>query len=944
MKFLNRFILRSFDIRKGEFVPAILLQLNIFLIILTFITLKPTVNSLFLSKFSVQQLPYAFILLAVFAGIVSLFYSKILSKISLSKMMMYTNGSGILFLIGFGILLQLRIAEEIVLYLLYIWLSVFVALASSQFWILTNIVFSVREAKRLFGFIGAGAIAGGIMGGYLASILANIISSKNIMFIAAIFLVFCLPITNSLWRNHVLPKLTHFQQKKRIPGIASNPIAIIKKSRYLSLIAGIVGLGVVVSKLVDYQFSAIVTSKINNPDDLTAFFGFWFSTFNVISLVIQLFLTRRVVGVYGVGVSLLILPVGISIATLLLLFLPVLWVVIFLQLNDASLKNSLNRTAIELLSLPIPMEIKSRVKTFIDVFVDKGATGIAGILLIFVINGLQLPAMYINLAILLLIAFWIHLAYQIRLEYLKSLQAKLLDLNENQDKRHFDISNKSVFEGIIKILELGTEKQVLYMLKKVQEFKDKRLFPSIKKLLIHSSGKIRAAALQNLYLYKHPVIVDDVKLMIEDTDPDVKIQAMEYLIAHSPENRIALINEYIENEDHRINGAALLSLAIQSRNNPEMRKIFKTVSRIQEKIDYLKVIDDTGLKESYKANILCAMGHANIPQFYPFVQQKLDDKNIEVAKEAIMAAGNTLSPFFIDHLLNCLMNNDLRDVAAVALANYGKEIIHSLSGIVNNPETNVELVRKLPLIIEKIGSQPSVDFLFKLLQFEDVAVRLEALRSLNELKIKFPYIEVNKKPVVKLIIEEANLYLDTLGVLYAQSNIDPNAFTISNENLQNDRILDARKSLIELLERRLDGILERIFRLLGLTYPPQEIFPIYDGIRNKNPDFRVNAVEFLDNLLEINLKRILMPIIETALMEEISREAIENLGINLPDDHQCFTMLMEGKDVKIKMAVLYLIAQLGDKKFLPLVQQYITSDNQKIKDFALRTSDALTCF
>ena len=50
---------------------------------------------------------------------------------------------------------------------------------------------------------------------------------------------------------------------------------------------------------------------------------------------------------------------------------------------DGSLKQSINKAAIELLIMPISPEIKNQTKTFIDVFVDSLATGIIGLALIF---------------------------------------------------------------------------------------------------------------------------------------------------------------------------------------------------------------------------------------------------------------------------------------------------------------------------------------------------------------------------------------------------------------------------------------------------------------------------------------------------------------------------------------------------------------------------------
>ena len=934
MEFVRRLLLKSFDIRKGEFVPALLLLLNIFLIILVYIILKPTVSALFLSKFGVQQLPYAFILVALFAGIVSLFYSKILLKISLNKLVLYTNTSSVCIMLSFGVLLQLGIAESFVLYAFYIWLSIFAVLATSQFWMLSNIIFSVREAKRLFGLIGAGAIAGGILGGYLASILAKLISSDNIVFVAAGLLLLCLPITKYLWKWYVEKKLNSFQQTKRLTRVVSNPFSIVKKSKYLSLIAGIVGLAVIVSKLVDYQFSSFVISKIKDPDELTAFFGFWFSTFNLFSLAIQLFVTRRIIGVYGVGASLLVLPIGISIATLFLMFMPVLWVAVFLQLNDASLKNSLNRSAVELLSLPIPLEIKSRVKTFIDVFVDRGATGIAGILLIFVIKGLHLPAIYINILIILLIVFWVYLASKIRLEYIKSFQEKLTDPKDDA-ALPLDLSKKSVFDGIIGVLNNGSESQVLYMLEKTYEMVDQRLFSSIQSHLKHPSGKVREAALNNLYHYRSPMIIDEIKAMLSDNELGVKIKVMEYLIARSsPDERVALVKEFIENSDPGTSSTALVTLAIQSKNNLEWQRIFQIRDRISEKIIQLDQMAEGVLKNAYLLNIIAAIGHARIEDFYSFLKEHFTNEDKKVVSQTIIAAGNSINPLFIPQLLENLLNNDQRNHSATALANYGEGLIKSLEEIVSNVNTDIELVRRVPLVVERIGFQASIDFLFKLLSFEDVRVRLEALRSMNKLKIEYPFLKINNKSVVKLITKEANLYLKTLAVLYNQNLIE-------EKSPSSDNIIDARRSLTNILEARLDGTLERIFRLIGLKYPSEEILPVFDGIRTKDSDFRTNAIEYLDNLLELDLKKILMPIIETALMDEVSKEIIESFNVDKMDDVQCFTSLMEGYDVKIKLAIFHLIGQLKEQRFLPLVKQYVASENKKVRDFAQKTADEL---
>jgi AAA family ATP:ADP antiporter len=217
---------------------------------------------------------------------------------------------------------------------------------------------------------------------------------------------------------------------------------------------------------------------------------------------------------------------------------------------------------------------------------------------------------------------------------------------------------------------------------------------------------------------------------------------------------------------------------------------------------------------------------------------------------------------------------------------------------------------------------------------------MEALRSLNNLKINHPQLRFHHKLVIKRVLDEAHLYLETLVALYAQITAFENEAE-SPGKVQNEKEFDARQSLVDLLERRLDGNLERIFRLLGLKYPPDDILTIYQGLQSKKPDMRINAVEFLDNLLETNLKRVLVPIVETALLDNISEDTIKSLNVKVPEEAECLSMLLAGKDTKIKLAVLYLITQIGNPHYIPLIEQYLNDENPKVRTFTQQALNEL---
>lgn len=940
-KYVTHLLRNLFDIREGEYRRAILMQMNIFLLISTLLIVKPAVNGLFLAKLGAENLPNAFVLVAIFAGLISLYYSRILSRIPLNLIITRTLTWSVISLISFGILLRFNFLEGWVLYLFYIWVAIFAVLSASQFWILANIVFNPREAKRLFGFIGAGAIAGGIFGGYLTSAIAEWIGSENLPYVAAFLLVFCIPITQTIWKQEVLPTQTKFQRKKRIKGFGSNPLALIRKSKHLTYLAIIIGIGVIVAKLVDYQFSAIASAKILNPDDLTAFFGFWFSTFNVISLVIQLFVTRRVVGVFGVGTSLFILPFGIMLGAFLVLIFPELWAVIFIKLIDGSLKQSVNKSATELMALPIPVEIKNQTKSFIDVFVDSAATGISGLILIFLVNGLDLSTRFISLMILVLIVAWIHYSRKIRLEYINSFKLKVEQNKDHHEKKKpLDLSNESVLSGLIKVLQKGTEKQLIYILRKIKEMPDDRLFENVCNLIDHPSGLVRAEALVCLYYFNIRENVAKILPLINDPDQQVKIAAFDYLITHSRDKRDELLWKYLHEKDYRVRGAALVSLALETRNNPNLKLTFDLEGRIDKKIKSLGGLKDPDELKFRKLNILKAIGHANLPGYYHTIIDFMVDEDPEIVSQAIMSAGNTMSPDFINEISLFLSQDRYKETARTALLNYGSSIVDTFAEIIRNETWSIELIYSIPSIIEKIGTQQSAELLFQLLDHHDIGLKMEALRSLNNLKVNHPQLRFHHKDVIRRILEEAHLYTETLAVLYAQiTAIDMEETGADHEKLHKQS--EARKGLVNLLERRLDGNLERIFRLLGLKYPAEDILTIYQGLLSKKPDMRINAVEFLDNLLTTNLKKILVPIVETALMESISEKAIKNLNLKIPDEFECLSMLLTGKDMKINMAVLYLISQLENRKYIPLVAQFTQHENLKINTFATQVLNGL---
>jgi len=927
---LRTIIQKVFDVREGEFKVSFLMTAYIFLIIAVLLVIKPTVNALFLSEIGVEQLPIAFLLVALTAIVSSFAYSKALNKFSLRKIIETTLVSSVTVLICLGLLLRFNLANGWVLYFFYVWVAIYAVLSASQFWVLANMVFNVREAKRLFGFIGSGAILGGIFGGYATSLLAPFVDSEILLFLAALLLLFCIPLLRSIWGLRVA-KLNIYKQKKRTVSFSEKPLALIKKSKHLTYISLIVAVSVLVAKLVDYLFSDFASTAIPDTEELTSFFGFWFSTFNLLSLMVQLFFTQRIVGIWGVGFSLFLLPFGIFLGAAMFFIMPELSVVIVIKAMDGILKQSVHKSATELLSLPLPFDLKNKTKSFIDVVVDSIATGLAGFVLIFIVQAFALPSVYIVGIILILVVVWVFFIFKVRKEYFKTFRNNLLHITEKTNKT-LDVNTKkvSVIKGMQSVFQNGTEEQIIFMLGKLMEINDKRFLKDVQALLEHPSTKVRAEAIKNLYFLNPGAMVSNVNELLSTHDDNLTLATLDYLIMHAQKNSQMVFDTYLDHKNSRLADAALFCLARETRDNHSLKAIYNLKRRIQEKIDAHTA--GTG-DASTLPLLLKTIGHSNINQFYSFIKKHFKNSDPKVVGAAIESAGLSLSEVLVQDLIAFLPQKEYRWIAIDALRNYGNTMLSVLTQSAKERLAPIETCRFIPMAMKSFNSQAAVTHLFELLNDPDLSIRLEVIRALSDLRKSNYELIFDNYRVVALIYDECKLYHLTLSAMHSQIIVAYRNRKRSHKEISLEE-RDARASLLELLERRLDAGLERIFKLLGLKYVQRDVEIAYQSLLSDKEIARTNAIEFLDNLLSGNLKRTLLPIIEESALDISSEEVLQKIKHKIPTEHECFQLLLQGNDLKVKLAVLYLIKQQQEKKYIPILEQESKSDDLKVRAFA----------
>ena len=917
------------------------MQLYIFVIITVLLMVKPTVNALFLSKLGAENLPYGYLLVAVVAVATSYFYTRFVKRHSLLKI---TISTLVIFSISFLILaalLQFSTLSEFSLFGYYLGVALFAVISTSQFWVLANMVFNAREAKRLFGFIGAGAIAGGIFGGYLTSIIASEFGKQYVVFSSSLLLLCCIPILIRIWKLRVnkLNVYVRSQRKESDNFFENSSLKIIFKSKHLTYLALITGISVIVAKLIDFQFSDFANKAILDSDKLTSFFGFWFSSFNVVALCTQLFWTNKILSRVGVASTLLILPFSIALGCLLFLTFPELWVLVIIKGFDGSFKQSINKAAIELSIMPIPLDIKNQAKSYIDVAVDSIATGFAGLLLLFLVRKLQLSSSYVTVIILFFVFIWILLIYKLREAYFNSFRSNIQNILNESGNLDFQKKREKTVTVARKILKQGNEDEILKLLEYTGSSKINALKHDIIRLLKHPSSKVKAAAINQFYLFDKGTALDDVKKLVHDTDDNLVLTALTYLLNHSSFGKYEFFQLYLNHKNQSISDAALLCLARETSSNDKLAKLFNLDDRIRSRITTLGFTDINNLEKDI-AKLLITIAETGNPEYYTFIYKHLESENQYIVKHAIKAAGITAESEFLPKLFELGIEKNLRKATIKALRRYGTKIIDHILILIKNDNLPNNLALLTPKIIGSFKSQKAVSVLIKLLRSKDVNIRLEASKVLNTLSIKSSELNLNKRVLKKHIHRESKFYKRTWSAIASLKFIIEETSSTSEISDFDRELIKARQKILDILFVQAETSFTCIFNLLSIIYDQSDIKITYTALKTKHQDARLNALEFLDNLLQNELKQIILPLVEHYVLDPSKLEN-SDIELQIMAEIDCLLMLARNRGNRIKLEVLYLIALHRTPKYKRIVRRLKKHPNQKVRQLAMETLESI---
>jgi len=278
---LRNNISRFFEVRPGELRRVGIMVALVFFLLAANNVIKVVRDSLFLSHFLVSDLSYVYILVAVIAGGIIAVYTRYTAGLPFYQLILGSHAFIISNVIVFWYLIVFfKFAWAI--YAFYIWSAIVGILAIAQFWTLADLIFTSREAKRLFGIFSAGGSLGAILGGFASGWLVDLFARTDELFwfIATLFT----GAFGVVWlaRNELCELKSTAENELEKRELKANQqtsaLGAIGTSRYLQLIASAIFVSVVVSTLIDFQFKAAAKAAYASQMSLTTFFGSIFGT------------------------------------------------------------------------------------------------------------------------------------------------------------------------------------------------------------------------------------------------------------------------------------------------------------------------------------------------------------------------------------------------------------------------------------------------------------------------------------------------------------------------------------------------------------------------------------------------------------------------------------------------------------------------------------------
>lgn len=823
-------------IRPGEGRRSALLFTHLLLASAVFVMGRTVRDTLFLSRASIDQLPWMFVLYGIASAITVLIYSRLADRLPRERAIMVWCGIGVVSYLATWC--AVRASLGWIYPTFYVWSEVFANLAISQFWTLANELHDPRAAKRLFGTIGAARVLGVIVVGLGAGSIVQAIGTEQLLFVLAALQLGIGALAAKLAKEpraiKAMPETTPVERRRKPPSILGN--------RYVWSLSVMLLFAFAALTIGDFQFKAIARQTYSE-DALAQFFSYFYAVTGIVSFIFQIFVTPRLLARLGVGAGMSVMPSVFGLASATLLGLPILPVATVMKFADNGFQYTIHDTTLQALYVPFVAATRARTRVFLDAVVKPIAYGLGGLLLLLFARHISVQALsYVSCALVL--------GWAISIPVVRRLYRRELERTLSATEGVMGLSDEPLVDAdSIHLLDDAlASKDESTVLAALEEFDamDAMLFaPRVARVVSHPNALVRVAAMNALGKMGAPareaaVDVAPIRSALHDPSPEVRASAAHALSALTSDDANDALIPLLEDEARLVRTAALAGLLSHGGLDGAMVGGARLLTLTQSN-DFEDRVDAACALESLGA------------QGFRQVRPLLADPNPAVRRAAVRSARGIGDKRLIEPLIEALFDPLTTNAAGVALAGIGTSAAPRLVALLLDPKTPRTARLQLPRVLRMIPCEVSWQGVHRAASDPDSHLRLRSYAALSQLRARMNRGPLPLHEVRAWILREVN---ETYSVLAG--------WTAAKKRFGSP-LLDEAIAFREVRGGR------RILRILELRYPPEPLRLVRERLDRGAK--RGNALELLDNTIDATLRPLVMTFFDDAPVEQKLAEA-----------------------------------------------------------------------
>ena len=868
---MNR-ILKLLNLRRSELPRLVHAAFIFFLVSVNDGIVKSVASAVFNIRVGVEHLPLMYSWIAVLFSLSMALLSWLTAKTSRQGLLFGLMGSvGLLLALNTGMLLvehhwAIDLRRTGFYSFLFVSSELARSLAGFHIWIVAGGICYTSRAKVLFPLLAASAILGDISGGFAVRLLGPLLQSYQLYGLSVLNMALIVGFLRPLVRRYFISP--QGEEGAEAATLSEN-LRYFSRSNYLKLLFLLSIAVLALYTAIHYGFNVVARTHYPSEAEITGFFGLFFGTTGVATLIVSFFLLRLILRWLGTGNVYLWVCVAYGLIALVLLgvfqgtvVLPQVGMIFIFNLLNYLILDSIVAPTYQVLIKMVSQRHSDGTRMIMEGgFMLLGGLLGAGLTLLHARAMLSLGELFLVLILLsaaMVVAGW----------YFKKSYTEVLIRAVREQA--IDVDDDQAMASLRQLISQSAE------------------FP--RSLLQHQDDGVRQMGIEILRQNPGPAAQEVCLGLIEHDNPRIRSAALEALsIDGAGDEATSRILPRLDDGDEEVQLSTARALARTLGTGGPQRAELSPERQGEVSAVIVPRLSPDARPAALQAEFLVILTHlqhqATAAQRQAELGALLESEIPEEIIAGIQAAGRMGDTSCLPHLLAHLKHPHpaVREAAAHNLKDLEHEgVFEGLLGLLADPDPDVV--------------EAAVETLSKTANPAHWRAMVEALsgRSLKEWE----------GLVAALIALESEDLTPALMASCRERLVEANRYLVAIDLLGRQESGAVLEVLADQLRGQNQVVQSGVIRLLGYLGDVDVVGDLLERLSEEDPEARENAIELLENIADRELLEHLLPLLADDPEEQL--EAARQIsGWEEVDLEAMLRYLLETPDSWTQMAAVW---------------------------------------